>query len=169
MGTQQINLLISVLIALAVREIIKRRNKSKNDAFYAELGKKDPSEVVHLWLKTMARHSIPFQFTVIIEIFVSLAILITLDYFYPNLTEFTIPLSALALFLRANKAWMKVIYLRNLSPEMKDRAVEYFNENSQHALDRALQDPEIKAFFKVLPEFVGTLISKRIRAMKLIA
>ena len=166
MDSREIRLIVTVAVALLVREIIRRLNKSKNDAYYTELSKKAPAEVVHLWLKTMARHAIPFQITVIAEIFISLAALITFDYFYPGLTEFTIPLAAILLFLRANKAWMKIIYLRNLGPEIKESVVEYFNQNSKSSIEKVLKDPEITTFFKVLPKFMVTLISKRMRAIK---
>jgi len=166
MDFRQVNWLITVFVALGVRQLIRIRNKSKNSAFYADLGRKDPAEVTHLWLKTMARHAIPFQYTLFAEAIISLTALIIFDYFYPGFAQITIPLAGLAIFLRANNAWMKIIYIKNLDPSSRANVIAYFNENSKSSIEKALQDPEILAFFKPLPKFLVNLISKGMRAIK---
>lgn len=158
--------LIAVAIGLTARYVTKLLNKSRNRAMYANFETLPANEVTHTWLKTLATISIPFQFTVLIELFVSLIGLVVVDRTFPDFTGFYLILLLVGLIIRAGLKWMNIVYLTNLSLEKKNEVAEYFNENMDSAVDRVLKDPGVEAYLSARPAFLRNQILKRMRNLK---
>ncbi len=158
--------LIAVAIGLTARYVTKLLNKSRNRAMYAKLETLPANEVTHTWLKTLATISIPFQFTLLIELIVSLIGLVVVDRTFPDFTGFYLILLLVGLILRAGLKWMNIVYLTNLSLEKKNEVAEYFNENMDSAVDRVLKDPSVEAYLSARPAFLRNQILKRMRNLK---
>lgn len=159
------NYLIAIIIGLTARYVTKLLNKSRNKAMYENFEIQSAEEVTHSWLTSLARISLPFQLSLLIELLISMIGLVVIDQMFPDLDFLYLMVLAVVLTLRAGFKWMKIVYLTNLSPTKLNEVARYFNENKESAVEKALLDPEVEQFLISKP-LLKNYVIKRMRNLK---
>lgn len=161
-----ITFLVAVIIGLAARRLAKIQNKNRNKQLYENMETQPAGVVTQVWLKNLIRISIPFQYSLIFEIMLSMIGLVVLDRILPDLVFLYVILIGLAGMLRFSLHTRKIVYLTNLSPAKYAEVCDYYNTNLTELVDQCQKDPEISSYLDSRPAFLRKLIINKVRRLK---